>query len=355
MTNLKINDNIIDKQKPCYIIAEMSANHGGNFDKAIRIIHAAKKAGADAVKLQTYTADTITLNSDKDDFRLPSDNPWESHQTLYSLYKKAFTPWEWHEALFDEGKKIGIDIFSSPFDISAVEFLEKLNCPAYKIASPEITDIPLIKRVAQTGKPVILSTGLSTRDDIELAIKTLKENNCLSYAFLKCTTAYPAPVEDMNLRTIPDIAEKYNCIAGLSDHSLGSCIPVASVALGAKIIEKHFVLNKADDSVDAFFSLSPEEFQTMVKNVRLVEEALGKVDYAISPNSKKNMLARRSLYISQDIKKGELISEQHIKSVRPSYGLHPKYYEAIIGSKALKDLDKGDRLELEFLKHSLKD
>jgi len=349
MSEFRINNTTVGDGNSCYIIAEMSANHCGDFDKAIEIIHAAKSCGANAIKLQTYRADTITLDSDREDFLLPNDNPWQSHNSLYSLYEKAFTPWEWHEDLFREGEKIGIDVFSAPFDISAVDLLEQLNAPAYKIASPEITDIPLIKRVAQTGKPVIISTGLSTLEDIELAIQTLRNNGCQDYALLKCTTAYPAPPEDINLRTIPDMAQRFQCIAGISDHSLGNGVPVAAVALGAKIIEKHFILHKDDKSVDGFFSLTPEEFGGMVNEVRVVEKALGKIDYSISPAAEKNLLAKRSLYVSKDIKKGDVISPENLKSVRPSYGLHPKYYEAVMGKVVCKNLQKGDRFQLEML------
>lgn len=345
-TRMNINNNVIDEHSPCYIIAEMSANHSGDFAKAIEIIHAAKASGANAIKLQTYRADTITLDCDNDDFKLPTDNAWQEHQTLYALYEKAYTPWEWHKALFAEAKKVGIDIFSAPFDNSAVDLLEQLNCPVYKIASPEITDIGLIKRVAQTGKPVILSTGLATLDDIKLAIKTLTDNGCSEYAFLKCTTAYPAPAQDINLKTMVDMATRFNCLVGLSDHSLGNSVPIAAVTLGARIIEKHFVLDKDDPSVDAFFSLDPADFKLMVDDIRFIEQALGKVDYAISPASEKNMLARRSLYVSQNIKQGEIITEKNIKSVRPSYGLHPKYFEQVLGMVATKNMKKGDRLEL---------
>lgn len=347
--SITINGKQVDENSPCYLIAEMSANHSGDFDKAIALIHAAKACGADAIKLQTYRADTITLDCDNDDFKLPSDNAWEEHNTLYALYEKAYTPWEWHQALFAEAKKIDIDIFSAPFDISAVDFLETLHCPVYKIASPEITDIALIKRVAQTGRPVILSTGLATQEDIELAISTLKDNGCHQYSFLKCTTAYPAPAEDINLKTMVDMAEKFNCVVGLSDHSLGNSVPIAAVALGARIIEKHFVLDKDDPSVDAFFSLDPTEFEAMVKDVRFIEQALGTVDYSISPASKKNMLARRSLYVCENIAQGELITLNNIQSVRPSYGLHPKYLDEVLGKVAKQPLKKGDRLEFAAL------
>jgi pseudaminic acid synthase len=348
MPKITIKNKIIDESSACYIIAEMSANHNGDIEQAIQILHAAKLAGADAIKLQTYTADTITLDSKKEDFILPTDNPWEKHKTLYSLYEKAFTPWEWHAVLFSEAEKIGLDIFSSPFDSTAVDFLETLNCPLYKIASPEITDIPLIKCVAKTGKPVILSTGLANKSDIELAVNTLIVNGCKEYAILKCTTAYPAPFEDINLKTIPDMKKEFNCIVGLSDHSLGNVVPIASVSLGAKIIEKHFVLSKNSSSVDAFFSLSPSEFKSMVDDVKIVEKALGSVNYNVSPASEKNNLAKRSIYVSCKISKGELFTTDNIKSVRPSYGLHPKYYESMIGKVCNCDLEHGDRLKQEY-------
>ena len=349
MNSFTINKTQLGNDRPCYIIAEMSANHCGNFDKAIEIIHAAKECGADAVKLQTYRADTITLDCDKEDFRLPSGNAWESHNTLFSLYEKAYTPWEWHEALIAEGEKIGIDVFSSPFDISAVEYLENLNMPAYKIASPEITDVALIKCVARTGKPIILSTGLATYEDIELAVKTLIDNGCSDYALLKCTTAYPAPPEDINLRTIPDLAEKFNCLSGISDHSLGLGVAISAVTLGARVIEKHFVLDKDEESVDSFFSLDPTEFKMMVTEVRTVEKALGKISYDLSHASKKNLLAKRSLYISKNVKKGDIITADNIQSVRPSYGLAPKYYEQVLGARFTDNFSKGTRLSLDLI------
>ena len=347
--SIKIGNREISLSTPAYIIAEMSANHGGDFKKALDIIHAAKDAGADAVKLQTYRADTITLNSDKEDFTIPSDNPWSDHKTLYSIYEKAFTPWEWHEDLIKEGSKIGIDVFSSPFDLSAVDLLESLNVIAYKIASPEITDIQLLKKVAQTGKPVIVSTGLAELNDIELAVKTLREYGCRDVVLLKCTSSYPAPAEEMNLRTIPDMAERFDCLTGLSDHTLGIGVPIAAIPLGARLIEKHFMLNKSDNSVDGFFSLDPQGFTQMVNEIRKIEKALGKIDYSLSPGSKKSIFAKRSLYVSKDIKKGELITQENIKSVRPSYGLHPKEWDAVIGKKTTKDLEKGDRLSWKVI------
>ena len=349
VSSIKIGDKEISQASPAYIIAEMSANHGGDFDKAIKILHAAKEAGADVLKLQTYRADTITLNSKKKDFLITSDNPWSVHKTFYSLYEKAFTPWEWHKDLIEEGKKIGIEVFSSPFDLSAVDFLEKLNVAAYKIASPEISDIPLIKKVGQTGKPVIISTGLADLEDIDLAVKTLRQEGCKDIIILKCTTSYPAPAKDINLRTIPDMMERFNCLVGISDHTLGIGVPVAAVTLGARVVEKHFMLNKMDHSVDGFFSLDPQEFKKMVDEIRKIEQALGKVDYSISSESKKNLFAKRSLYIVKDIKKGEVLTVENVKSIRPFFGLHPKHFETVLGKRAAHDLEKGDRLSWDVI------
>ncbi len=344
MQEIKMGSKLLSHSNPTYIIAEMSANHGGSFDKAIAIIHAAKECGVDAIKLQTYRADTITLDSDKDDFLIPSENPWESHKTLFSLYEKAYTPWEWHEGLILEGKKLGLDVFSSPFDCSAIDFLESLDVSAYKIASPEITDIPLIQKIGATKKPVILSTGVANLEDIALAVKTLKGQGCPGIVLLKCTTAYPAPPDELNLRTIPHMAEMFDCLVGISDHTLGVGVPIAAVSLGAKMIEKHFTLARDDGSVDDFFSLIPEEFKLMVDEVRKVEKALGKVTYDPTPESQKNSWVRRSLYISKAIKKGEKLNLDNVKSVRPGFGLHPKYLDDVLGKKINRDLEKGDRL-----------
>ena len=349
MCKAKIGNKVIDATSPTYIIAEMSANHGGDFNKALEIVSVAAESGADAIKLQTYRADTITLDSDKEDFFIPSDNPWESHKTLFSLYEKAYTPWEWHHDLIQEGKKLGLDVFSSAFDSSAVEFLEKLDVPAYKIASPEITDVGLLKKVAQTKKPVIVSTGVAGLSDIVLAVGTLRKEGCEQIILLKCTSSYPAPPEEINLNTIPHMAQMFDCLVGISDHTLGIGVPVAAVALGARVIEKHFILNKEDDSPDAFFSLDPQEFRLMVEEVRKVEKALGTIIYEPTEKVRKNMWGRRSLYISQDVKAGETLSEDNVKSVRPAFGLHPKYFEKIIGKKVKENLEKGDRLSWEVI------
>lgn len=350
MKDIKVENRIIGDSYPVYIVAEMSANHCGSYDNAIDIIRAAKESGADAVKLQTYRADTMTLNSTKDDFLLPSSSPWVKYKTRYSLYEKTSTPWEWHEDLIREGRKLGIDVFSTPFDCSSVDFLENLNVRMYKVASPEITDIPLIKRIGKTQKPVMISTGMATLDDITLAVKILREQGCYDIILLKCTTAYPAPPDEINLRTIPHMSETFGCHVGISDHTLGIGVPVAAVALGARVIEKHFALSKSGgDSVDAFFSLKPEEFKLMVGEVRKVEAALGRVTYELTPTTKKNIRVRRSLYISKSIKKGEELTMDNCKSVRGGFGLHPMHLESVIGRKVKRNLEEGDRLSWEVI------
>lgn len=346
--HFKIGNRRLGDDSPTYIIAEMSANHGGSLETAIEIVRAANRAGADAVKLQTYRADTITLDSNKEDFKLPKESPWRDSKNLYALYDEAHTPWEWHHELFKEAKKLGIDIFSAPFDTTAVDFLEEIDCPVYKIASPEINDIPLIKKCAQTKKPVILSTGLASILDIERAIKTLEENGCSSYAFLKCTTAYPAPLEEANLGAIQIIKDKYSCLAGISDHTTGTLVPALSIAMGANIIEKHFTLNNGKETVDSFFSLNEDEFTEMVTQVRNAEKALG-TRIEMSQTSSKNLRGRRSLYVSKDIKKGEILSHNNIKSVRPSFGLPPRYLDKILNKESSVDLEKGQRLDFSHI------
>ena len=347
--SISIHSKMIGPSHPVYFVAEMSGNHGGSKEKALKLILLAKEAGADAIKLQTYRADTITLNSDKPDFLIPKEDPWHYKCNLFSLYQEAYTPWEWHKDLFDYAHKLGIHIFSSPFDLTAVDFLEDLNCPAYKIASPEITDIPLLAKVSQTGKPVIVSTGLAELSDIELCVDTLKKNGCSNYMFLKCTASYPAPFEEMNLNMIPDMMAKFKCPIGLSDHTMGFSVPIASVALGATVIEKHFKAHSDDNTVDSFFSLDKDGFKTMITEVRNVEKSLGKVSYEISGDPQTKFKARRSLYVSQPIKKGKKLTRDNIKSVRPSLGLHPMYYEDILGKTVNSDLDLGDRLSFDFI------
>ena len=335
--------------EPVYIVAEMSGNHCGRIEYAKQIIDAAVSAGADAVKLQTYRPDTITLNSDKEDFLIPGDNPWCSSNNLYALYEQAFTPWEWHRELFDYAHQQGITLFSAPFDETAVDLLESLHCPAYKIASPEITHIPLIKKVARTGKPVIISTGVAEKEDIDLAIRTVRDCHNEQLILLKCTSAYPTPPSEIHLSMIPEFRAQFACEAGLSDHSLGIAVPAASVALGCRFIEKHLVLSREDSSVDGFFSLTPEEFSAMVQAVRTIEQAMGRVSFETSAEVRKNAWGKRSLYVSCSVKKGDAINAENIRCVRPGYGLHPKYYEQVLGKTFKQDAHCGDRLTLDLI------
>ncbi len=331
-----------------FIIAELSANHGGSIEIAKETVRAAKRAGADAIKLQTYTADTITLDSKQEHFKIGQGTHWDG-QYLYDLYKEASLPWEWHKELFEKAKEEGLVCFSSPFDYTAVDFLEKLNAPIYKIASFEITDIPLIKYVAEKQKPIIISTGIATLEDIELAIKTCKDAGNDQITILKCTSAYPASPEDANLLTIPDIAARFGVQSGLSDHTMGIEGPVVAVALGAKVIEKHFILDKSIGGADAHFSLDEKEFTEMVKAVRIAEKMIGKVDYEMTEKKKTSRHFSRSLFVSSEIKKGGILTPQNIKSVRPGIGLPPKYYYEILGKKVNCNLEKGTPLSFDFI------
>ena len=335
-------------QGKTFIIAEMSCNHNQDFDQAIKIIHEAKRVGANAIKLQTYTPDTMTLNCDNPHFQIKSGTIWDGI-TLHQLYQKAYTPWEWQQALFDEAKKIGLTCFSSPFDVTAVDFLEEIGVEIYKIASFEVTDHILLKRVAQTGKPVIISTGITELDEITQAVKILRNNGCPSICILKCTSSYPAPIEDANLRTICNIGDTFDCHVGLSDHTKGIEVPIAAVCLGASVIEKHFTLDNQSGSPDDKFSLMPEEFKNMVDSIRKVEQSLGCVKYEKSKNEKKSDVFRRSLFISTDIKAGEKFNSENIRSVRPGNGLHTKFYPDILGRRAKCDLKFGTPMSLEYM------
>ncbi len=339
---MKIANFKIGKGKT-FIIAELSANHGHDIEIAKETIRAAKRVGADAIKLQTYTADTITLDCDKDDFIIKG-TIWKG-QKLYDLYKQAYMPWEWHRELFETAKKEGIICFSSPFDKTAVDLLEELNAPTYKIASFEITDIPLIEYAASKGKPMIISTGVATDKDIQLAVDTCRNVGNNDIILLKTSSQYPAKIEDANLRMIPDLAKRFNVFSGLSDHTKGELIPVIATSLGAVAIEKHFILDKSINSPDASFSLDEKEFKTMVEAVRNTEKALEKIDYSLSEKAKKSRQFARSLYVVKDIKAGETITEANVRSIRPGFGLHPKYYKEILGKQALTDMKKGDRLD----------
>jgi pseudaminic acid synthase len=331
---------------PVFIIAELSANHNGSLQTAIDTIRAAKKAGADAIKLQTYTADSITLNCDQPDFIIKG-TIWEGRK-LHDLYAEAYTPWEWHARLFEVAKEEGLICFSSPFDVKAVDFLEELNVPAYKIASFEITDIPLIRYTASKQKPLILSTGIATKEDIELAIATCREVGNNQLALLKCTSSYPAPIDEANLTMIPQFEKDFDVIPGLSDHTMGSIVPIVATSLGAKIIEKHFILDRSMGGPDASFSMNPTEFKEMVDAVRAAESALGNHDYQLTKKQQDGRQFARSLYVSADIKAGDIVTEKHIRSVRPGYGAHPKYLDQLIGKRANRDLTIGDRVELTY-------
>ena len=331
-----------------FMVAEMSANHNMDFNRALEILHAAKEQGADAVKIQTYTASTITLDSNLPWFRINQGTIWDG-DTLYSLYEKAYTPWEWHADLFEEAKKLGLVMFSTPFDFSSVDFLEELDVPCYKIASFEINDIPLIRKVAKLGKPMILATGIARKSDIDLAVKTIKEENNDQIVLLKCTSAYPAPYETMNISMIPELAREYDCISGLSDHSLGCEVAVASIALGASVIEKHLTLRRADGGVDSAFSMEPEEFAEMVKNIRISEKAMGQVTYELTKKQISGRDFSRSLYIAEDMEAGDVFTEDNLRSVRPGFGLHPKYYDEILGRRVTHAVTKGTPLKWDLI------
>lgn len=349
MKDLEINGKIIGKDAPAYIIAEMSGNHNGDIRRALEIVEAAAEAGVNAIKLQTYTADTITLDCDNEYFQTQKGSLWEG-RTLHDLYGEAYTPWEWHEPLMERAKELGLTCFSTPFDFTAVDFLLKLEVPVYKIASYEIQDIPLIRKAARTGKPIIMSTGIATLSDIYTAVEACREEGNEQIALLKCTTAYPSPYKDMNLKVIPHMRDTFGCVCGLSDHTMGTEVAVASVALGAKIIEKHLTLRRIDGGVDAAFSMEPEEMANMVRQIRNVEKALGHVTYELTEKQMGGRKFGRSLFVAEDIHKGDEFTERNIRSVRPAAGLATKYYEDILGRTASCDLRKGTPLSWEMIK-----
>ena len=332
-------------KKKVFIIAELSANHNGSLDTALETIKAAKRSGADAIKLQTYTADTLTLDSKKNDFIIKGGTIWDG-ASLHELYSKAFTPWEWHAKLFEEAENQGLICFSSPFDKAAVDFLESFEVPYYKIASFEITDIALIKYTASKGKPIILSTGVATYDDIALAVNTCREAGNNDITILKCTSSYPAPIEEANMVMMQKFANDFGVKVGLSDHTLGIILPVVAVVLGATVIEKHFILDKSIGGPDASFSLDENEFKLMVDSVRAAEKSIGKISYDLTKKQLSGKQFSRSLYISQNVKKGELVTINNTRSVRPGYGLHPKHLNDVLGKKFINNFEKGDRLEL---------
>jgi pseudaminic acid synthase len=348
MNPIRIGSRLVGPSHPAFIIAELSANHRQRFDLAIETLQAAKQAGADAIKLQTYTADTITLNSRKPYFQITQGTIWDG-RSLHELYQEAYTPWDWQPRLKAEAERLGLECFSSPFDPTAVDFLEKLGMPAYKVASFEITDIPLIRYMARLQKPMIISTGIAEEEDIRQALDACRAEGNNELVVLKCTSAYPAPFTEMNLRTIADIPARFGVFAGLSDHSPGHAAAVAAVALGACVIEKHFILARGLGGPDAEFSLEPAEFKAMVQAVRQAEEALGTVDYALTPKARKSRELGRSLFVVADLKKGELFTRENVRSIRPAYGLHPRLLERVLGQRAAVDVERGEPLRAEMI------
>lgn len=345
---IKIGSRYVGEGEKTYIVAEVSANHLQDFDRAKAIILAAKEAGADAVKLQTYTADTITLDCDNDYFQITQGTIWDG-TTLHKLYQEAYTPWEWQPKLMKYANELGMECFSSPFDDTAVDFMQEMNMPAYKVASFEINDIPLIRKIARIGKPIIFATGVAYLEDMERALQVCKEEGNEQVIMLKCTSTYPSPYEDMNLKVIPNMAQVFDCLTGLSDHSMGSAVAVASVALGAKMVEKHLTLSRADGGPDAAFSMEPAEFKQMVDEIRIVEKALGRVTYELTDKQKKSREDSRSLFVVKDIKAGEAFTKENVRSIRPAFGMHTMYYEEILGQKAKMDIAKGTPLDWKYI------
>lgn len=338
----------IDGNSPTFIIAEMSANHLMDFDRAKAIMQAAKDAGADAVKIQTYTPDTITLDCGDPCFQITQGMIWDG-TTLHKLYETAYTPWEWHPELKKAAEDMGLIFFSSPFDLTSIDFLEKMDVPVYKVASFEINDIPFIRKIAETGKPIIMSTGIAYLSDIELALKTCREAGNEQVILLKCTSAYPSPYEDINLRTIPSMREVFDCLVGLSDHTMGCAVAGAGVAVGAKVVEKHLTLSRKDGGPDASFSMEPQEFREMVDNIRLVEKALGRVTYDLTDKQKASRDHARSLFVAKDMKAGEVFTPENLRSVRPSCGLHTMYYEELLGKRIKRDARLGTPMSWELV------
>lgn len=339
-----------DAQKPsfsCCIVAEISANHNQSAERAENIIRAAAMSGADAVKLQTYTADTLTIPCDNEYFRIKG-TLWKG-RTLHDLYQEAYTPWEWTPRLMALANDLGMDCFSTPFDLTAVDFLEKYGIARYKIASCEVVDIPLLKKIALTGKPVVMSTGMATLGEIDEAVRSLRENGTTDLTLLKCTSAYPAPPEETNLRTIPHLAQAFDCKVGLSDHTMGSAVAVAAVALGATVVEKHFTLARADGGPDSSFSMEPQELKQMVHDIRTVEKALGRVCYDLTEKQKESAVFRRSLFVVRDMRVGEKFTPENVRSIRPGYGLHPRYLDVVLGKHAKCDLATGTPLSWEHV------
>ncbi len=347
--HVEIGKRIIGQGHPAYVIAEVSANHGQRFDQAVAIVRAAKEAGADAVKLQTYTADTMTLASNRTEF-LIKGTLWQG-RNLHDLYREAHTPWDWQPKLKEIANGLGMDCFSSAFDATAVDFLEGMGVPAHKIASFELVDIPLIRKMAKTGKPLIMSTGMATVEEIDEAVHAARDAGATQVALLKCTSAYPAAPEEMNLRTIPELSQRFEVPAGLSDHTLGTAVPVAAVALGACIIEKHITLSRSDPGPDSAFSLEPEEFKATVDAIRVAEKALGTVHFGLSPMEEGSRIFRRSLFVVANVKRGEAFTSDNVRAIRPGHGLHTRHLPEIIGQIAACDIERGTPLSWDLVDH----
>jgi len=348
---IQIGKRCIGPGNPAYCIAEVSANHNHDFAQAVRIIEAAKDAGADAIKLQTYTPDTMTIASDREEFRIGGGTLWDG-RNLHDLYGEAYTPWEWQPRLKQVAEDLGMDLFSSAFDFTAVDFLEQMGVPAHKVASFELVDLPLIQRMAGTGKPLIMSTGMASEEEIDEALQTARKAGATQIALLKCTSAYPAPAEEMNLRTIPEMARQFGVPVGLSDHTMGISVPVAAVALGACIIEKHLTLSRATPGPDSGFSLEPQEFKAMVEAVRTAEKALGAVHYGLSGKEESSRVFRRSLFVVQDVKRGETFTPENVRSIRPGYGLHTRHLGEVLGKRAVRDIERGTPLSWDLVLNS---
>ncbi|MBU4348444.1 pseudaminic acid synthase [Patescibacteria group bacterium] len=350
MNLLKIGNKYIGEDHPIFVIAEISGNHNQSFSKAKKIVEEACKAGVDAIKLQTYTADTLTIDCDNKWFQVGGTNKEWQGQTLYSLYKKAYTPWQWQPKLQKIAKKYGVILFSTPFDSSAVDFLEKMKVPAYKVASFEIGDLELLKKIGSTKKPVIISRGMANLEEIKLAVKTLKNAGASSVAVLHCVSSYPADPEEMNISTIPLLQKKLKTVIGISDHNLDSSVTIGAVALGAKIVEKHITLKRTDGGPDAVFSLEPKELKDLVKAIRIVEKSLGKPQLISGERESTNLIFRRSLFVIKDVKKGDKLSSINVRCIRPGYGMSPKFLNKVLGKKFKKDVKKGTPLSWNFIK-----
>ena len=349
-THLNIGERRVGPGCPVYVVAEVSANHNQDFEQAVKIIQAAKDSGADAVKLQTYTADTMTIQSAGEQFRIGGGTLWDG-RTLYELYGEAYTPWDWQPKLKQVANDLGMDLFSTPFDDSAVDFLEKMNVPAHKLASFELVDIPLIQKIARAGKPMIMSTGMATVEEIEEAVQAARQAGATQIALLKCTSAYPAQPGDMNLRTIPELAKRFGVPVGLSDHTMGTTVTVAAVTLGACIIEKHLTLSRSLKGPDSEFSLEPQEFKTMVEAIRTTEQALGAVHFGVSPKEASSRVFRRSLFVVEDLRRGEEFTTHNVRSIRPGYGLHTRHFSQVLGKRAARDIPRGTPLGWDLVEN----